>query len=439
MNNRLAALLDQRAEISGQINALLDSVHEENREINDDESAELATLEASLDKTVKQIELQERIALKIGSNGGTNPERTRANGSQNIGQQNTFATFSEQLMAIAKHGMGHGTDRRLIQAAGTGLNEQSPADGGFLLQPEYANDLMKYAFETGVLASKVRRRPIGANANQLKYNYVVNTSRATGSRYGGMQMYWLEEGGLKTASKPQFQQGVLTLKKLIGLCYATDELLEDAVALEAILRDAFAEEAGFMLDDAIYNGPGGGQPLGLINAPAKVTVSKTASQTAATVSLANVLAMYARFTSAGKNGGNGSKPYWLMNAEVMAQLFTMTLGGTSTVYGAPVFLPSDGASGRPRATLLGIPILEIEQAAALGTEGDIMLTDLNQYLMIEKGTTKYNSSIHVRFIYDETTFRWVLRVDGKPLWPSAVTPYKGSNSISPVVTLETRA
>jgi hypothetical protein len=47
--------------------------------------------------------------------------------------------------------------------------------------------------------------------------------------------------------------------------------------------------------------------------------------------------------------------------------------------------------------------------------------------------------MHVRFVYDEMAFRFTYRVNGHPAWKSALTPCKGSNSVSPFVTLETRS
>ena len=40
---------------------------------------------------------------------------------------------------------------------------------------------------------------------------------------------------------------------------------------------------------------------------------------------------------------------------------------------------------------------------------------------------------------DESVFRLVYRCDGQPLWSAALTPFKGSNTLSPFVTLAERA
>jgi len=64
----------------------------------------------------------------------------------------------------------------------------------------------------------------------------------------------------------------------------------------------------------------------------------------------------------------------------------------------------------------------------LGTAGDIILADLSQYLLITKGGPQLASSIHVMFIYDETTFRIVFRCDGQPAWNSTLTMKDGTTT-----------
>jgi HK97 family phage major capsid protein len=75
----------------------------------------------------------------------------------------------------------------------------------------------------------------------------------------------------------------------------------------------------------------------------------------------------------------------------------------------------------------------------VGDQGDIMLADLREYQMIEKGGIQAASSIHVMFVYDETVFRFVYRVDGQPKWNSALTPKNGTTTVSPFVVLDARA
>jgi HK97 family phage major capsid protein len=106
--------------------------------------------------------------------------------------------------------------------------------------------------------------------------------------------------------------------------------------------------------------------------------------------------------------------------------------------GVPVYMPAGGASAAPYGTLFGRPVIPIEQCAAIGDAGDIIFADLGGYILAEKGGIQSDVSIHVNFIYDESVFRFVLRIDGQPLRASALTPYKGSDTLSHFVTLASR-
>jgi len=116
----------------------------------------------------------------------------------------------------------------------------------------------------------------------------------------------------------------------------------------------------------------------------------------------------------------------------------MSLGvGTA---GQPVFLPAQGAAGRPYSTLLGRPVICIEQCSTVGTQGDILLCDFSKYVAIDKGAIKTDLSIHVRYVYDESCYRFVYRFDGQPMLASAVTPHASgsTNTLSHFVALNDR-
>ena len=338
-----------------------------------------------------------------------------------------FASFGEQLMAAYRAAMPGGkVDERLSTRAASGLNESTPSDGGFLVQQDFVTELLKRTYETGILASKVKKIPISTNANGMKINAIDEDSRANGSRWGGVQTYWEGEADEITASKPKFRQMELSLKKLTGLCYATDELLQDAAALEAVIRQAFAEEFGFKIDDAILSGSGEGEPLGILNSGAIVTVAKEASQTDV-ITVENLIKMWNRLWSRSR-----ANAVWYINQELEPYLYTLKIGDK------PVYIPAGGLSEKPYGTLFGRPVVPIEQCSAAGEVGDIILADIGQYLLIDKGGVKAASSIHVRFLYDENVFRFIYRIDGKPIWTKPLTPYKGSATVSPFVTLAKR-
>lgn len=339
-----------------------------------------------------------------------------------------FRNFGEYLQTVASAGRpGNRVDPRLFRNV-TGAGEGIPSDGGYLVGEEYSTALLAKVHETGVISSRCRKISIGEGANGIKFPLVDETSRATGSRWGGVQVYRVDEGETVTATKPKTAMMQLSLSKLMGVAYATDELLQDASALESIITQAFSEEFAFKIDDEILHGTGAGSMAGIMASGALVTVSKDSNQTADTVSVANVQKMFSRMYSRGKTNG-----VWLINADVWPQLLALTVGSET-----PVFMPPTGLVGSPYGTLFGRPIVEVEHCATLGDKGDILFLDLSQYLIIEKGGLGAESSVHVRFLYDEQTFKFTLRNNGQPLWKSALTPYKGSSTVSPFICLEAR-
>ena len=249
----------------------------------------------------------------------------------------------------------------LLRASGSKL----PGSGGFMVQTDFSNEILQAAFEVGKLAKLCRRIQISGNSNSIKIPGLDETSRATGSRWGGVRGYWLDEAAEKQASKPKFRQIELTLKKNVVLIYSTDELLQDASVLESVIRTTAANELAFQLDEAICNGTGAGTPLGILNSGAVVSVAKESGQRAATVVWENVVKMWSRMF-----GPSRSTAVWLINQDIESQLYSMSLAiGTS---GQPVFMPAGGVSGAPYASLFGRPLIPIEQAATLGTAGDII-------------------------------------------------------------------
>ncbi len=107
--------------------------------------------------------------------------------------------------------------------------------------------------------------------------------------------------------------------------------------------------------------------------------------------------------------------------------------------GVPVYLPPGGIADTPNARLKGRPVMPIEACATLGTEGDIILADMRAYVTGLKGGIDSAMSMHLRFDYAETAFRFMFSADGQPWLASAITPFKGSNTLSPFVTLATRS
>lgn len=406
--------------------AVLNKAEAEDRFLSDDEQKEIDGFESEIRSWDESISRAEKM-LAIEPED-RNAERPEVKPNPTKEEEKRFASFGEQLLAAYRAAAPGGRiDERLNTRAASGLRESTPSDGGFLVQQDFVTELLKRTYETGILASRVKKIPISTNANGLKINAIDEENRANGSRWGGVQTFWEGEADEIAGSKPKFRQMELSLKKLTGLCYATDELLQDATALEEVIRQAFAEEFGFKIDDAILSGTGAGEPLGILNGGSIVTVAKEKDQTADIITVENLIKMWNRLWS--RSRANAA---WYINQELEPYLYTLKIGDK------PVYIPAGGLSEKPYGTLFGRPVVPLEQCSAAGEVGDIILADIGQYLLIDKGGINAASSIHVRFLYDENVFRFIYRVDGKPIWNKPLTPYKGSSTVSPFVVLAKR-
>ena len=320
-------------------------------------------------------------------------------------------------------------DRRLFGAA-SGANEAVPSEGGFLVGTDFLTTIMQKVYAPNVLPGMCSRIPVGANANGVSIPMIDESSRANGSRLGGVQAYWVAEAGSATAKKPKFGRFEKKLEKVMAIGYSSDELLQDAAQLGTIMLNAFSSEIQFKVQDGIVRGDGAGKILGFLEAPALVSVAAEGGQAADTINGKNLLKMYAA-------NPNRDRAVWLTNSECIPQLAQLTIpAGAGAV---AIWMPTGGISGRTYDTLFGRPVLYIEQASALGDEGDISFVDLSEFILIEKGGIQAAQSMHINFTTDELAFRLVYRVNGAPSWASTRTPYTGAQTLSPFVTLAARA
>lgn len=343
-------------------------------------------------------------------------------------EEKPFLSFGDYLRDVRAAELSPDTINPRLRAlrAGLGLQEGVGSEGGFLIPPQFASGVSARAFQGGNILSRVRK--VQVQSNRYAVTLVDETSRVSGSRWGGITSSWVGEGQSPTASRPTFRQQYFDSKKIAVLAYVTEEQMEDYSATSTILEQGFSEELTFELERTIIEGTGSGQPLGILNANCVVSQAAEGGQTATTVNINNVAKMYARLWSRSMNNA-----VWLINQDVLPQIAVMTLGNF------PIYLaPGQASNGSSFGLLFGRPVVVTEYNSTLGAVGDIILADLDQYLIAERVSPTMQSSMHVRFVQGEQAFRMIYRVDGAPLWNSPLTPLKGSSTQSPFIALAAR-
>lgn len=362
---------------------------------------------------------------------------------RNVGSAPAVAIQNDPLMKSYQQGYGNWRKGLLdeyqtkgfdysMKTSPVGLNETIGADGGFLVPPQFVQQLLQRTYDNDLLS---RTTLFPMTSNELKIPAIAETSRKDGSRFGGIFSYWEGEGQTGTESKPSFMQVGLKLNKLFLLVRATDELLEDSgIALPQFIDTVASEELAFRIGAALIQGDGVAKPLGIMNAPCLKTVSADAGQTSASgqyLTTNNIQQMWMNMF-----GGCRKNAVWFINQELEPYLNQLTLGvGTG---GVVTYLPPGGLSSAPYGTLMGKPVIPIEFCSAPGTAGDIILADMTTMLSGTRGGMQSAVSIHVYFESAEQVFRFILRVAGTPWWIQPLTPYLGNVTKSCFVALASR-
>lgn len=453
-------LLDEKARLFAEGKALHTQAAAEKRGLFEDEKKRDDDINTRLDALADDIaraeRMRERERATGGSASGLNSDAWAGHTADGDDHYpittkprnptgGPFGSFGEQLEAIylaAMQGDPRSSEARQrldkvhdyhqdkFRAAAGDMTATSPSDGGFLVQTDFASEIIRRMYAMGSILQQVRRLPLGPNSDSLEIPFIDETSRATGSRWGAVSGYWVGEQTAPTASNPKLGKITLTLNEVAALGYATNRLLRDARAVSELYTQAFAEELTWLAENAIIRGTGAGQPQGLVGFAATISIAKETGQAAATLAMENLSKLWARLYARSR-----ANAVWYVNQDVEPQMDLLAkVIGTAGV--EPNFV-TYGPDGLRR--IKGRPVVAIEYCSTIGTVGDIILADLSQYVVIEKGGIDQAQSMHVRFTTNEMAFRAIYSIDGEPMWRSALTPANGSNTLSPYLTLATRS
>lgn len=464
----LKALRQRAAELKGKIAeatkaraAIGLAAVTENRAMTDDERAKFVAagpaidaLKAQLDENdllLQAAEAANEAERNAQTTGRVDPDvaaaeaaaraATGATGSQlNVGADRTLQApgyFGRQLQAVRaaalamKGGESLSTDElallKPMRAAATGANTDVPSEGGFLVDSQRSNTIIQRAYSIGAVLSRVTPMPIGAGFNGAKLPAIDETSRADNSRYGGIVSGWLGQGNTLTAGKPKFREIDLKLRKVGAFVYSTDEMNVDSVLFEGWVNRFLPLELQFRVEDSIINGVGSNQPLGVLNSPSVISVTRTS---AGRILSEDLRAMVNRMWA----------PLWgravfLIDQSSLGEFDQLAIPIGTGGQLDPSYKPAGGPNGGQYATYKNIPIIPTEYNAALGTSGDVVLTNFDEYLLIDKGGVDQAVSLHVAFLTDEAVYRFMYRVDGQSLWNAALSPKSGGATLSNTIVL----
>lgn len=422
---------------------------EEKRELTVEEGRQLDELAAEFDRLKNEIERRQRAMAQaallaaprarvsdpdplpqqqsVAQPRAAVPAQPRATAGGNGGWRN-FGEFALGVRAAALSGQA---DQRLIRgaAATTFGNEGVGAEGGFIVPPDFRSEIMSKVFGEASLVALTDR--VSSSSNQITIPIDMTTPWQAN---GGIQAYWTGEAAAITQSRPAFENVTVRAHKLAVLVPVTEELAEDAPALDAYLRRKVPEKMDFAITNAIVRGDGVGKPLGFVSGPAVATVAAEAGQTADTIVAANVAKMFSAMPAASRRTA-----VWLIHPDAEHQLPLMTIGQQ------PIFVPPGGLSATPYGLLMGRPVIPHQVCESIGDLGDIMFIDPQQYLTLTRtgggrdaNGVKSDVSMHLWFDQDLLAYKTTIRIGGQPWWSVNTASRAGSFQQSPFVLLAAR-
>ena len=278
-----------------------------------------------------------------------------------------FASFGE-FLGVLHTGL---FDQRMrgsqgVQAA-TGNRTTIGSEGGFLVPEQYAAQLLDKSLESEIVRPRAQIHPMASD--ELKIAGFDNLDHSS-NLYSAFTGGWTEELGTRTEEEPLVRKIKLVAKKLFLLAKTSNELISDSPDFERLLGDALIASIGWYLDYGFLRGTGAGEPLGVLNDPAKITVAKQAEQAADTVVYTNLAKMLARLHPACV-----SNSVWVASPTTIPPLLELTIDvGTAGSH-----IPVSKELGGGGFSILTRPVIFTEKMPALGTEGDIGLYDFSQY------------------------------------------------------------
>lgn len=379
------------------------------------------------------------IALARGKGAAYNKASDGAQFEEKVGRGDRLESLGEYCAAIRyKHTAMQGPRRDelirkldMVSAFQNSFSENDPGAGGFLVPEEMRSELLMLSIEQSITRQGATVIPMSTLRVPIP---IVDDTSHVSSLFGGVTFYWAEESAPITESQARFGRAALEARKLTGYFKVPNELLQDAPAFSGFFNTAIPKGLAWYEDTAFMTGDGAEKPLGYIGTQngAYVQVDRT---TVNQVQWADIVTMFSRMLPTSLKNA-----CWIANIDVFPQLAQMTTGGA----GNPgIWLggwASRDATSAPPMSIMGLPLYFTEKVPSLntggGTTGDISLVDLSYYLIGDRQAIEVAASEHVAFQNNQTAYRIIERVDGRPWLITPLTPHSGSaNTLSPFVGL----
>jgi HK97 family phage major capsid protein len=310
-------------------------------------------------------------------------------------------------------------DRRLVPLAAapsTYGGESNGADGGFAVGSTFGGFLQSILGEQTLIGLCTQKQTASFSVS------VANSSQSPWSNSGPRPKSQPAAAQL-AQGKAQIALTSVPLCKMQILLPCTSQVLEDALGFQIFLENEVRMRMTYESNRWLIAGSGTIEPLGLLNAPALLTASKSSGQATGTLTAANCAAMLALLHAPSRD-----RAVWLFHPVAFAAL-EGAFNGPSTAL--------DYSGDRVR--LYGRPVYLSDACSAFSSLGDVFLVDLQTVVALTRPAgPEFVASAGLLFDYGMSAYRLTLRLGLVHTWASAITAANGGGQLSSVVTLQAR-
>lgn len=312
------------------------------------------------------------------------------------------------------------------------------ASGGYLLDMELMNKVWDKA---RIIDGPLSRCEVYRTSKHAMWlPEFSESSRVTGSRWGGIRAYFKgqKDDSTMTASQPSLGRVDFDLQDVYVYSGPfSRDLFDDAPLVESMMNYAAHQEIRYAITDAMFNGNGMGSPLGVLNAPSSIQVTRN---TGSAIKYQDIDTMWSRLWGFCKRNA-----VWHCTDSVIDELDAV-FSGTSN-WPENIYTPV-GKANNALPLIKGRPVLVVEQTAKVGSKGDLVLADWSQYGLCVRVPAANSDAPTMEVAYgdpgmlvehtfsdqkyfdtDSVVFRYKARLDGKPMWNQSVTLADGSGQV----------
>lgn len=404
MDHKLKEMLDNRANLVGQMRSILDKADTEKRSLNADEVASYEKIEADVDQLDKDIELRQKHIARENKKFDIDTTGAAKNDGGDIDPETRKAKEVELRNAafrqfIVSGATGMSQEQRALQA-------DSDIYGGYIVAPQqFVADLIKAADNNTFFAD-------------LATVYNVPKAESLGAPSldnDPADPAWTSEIGTGDEdSTMSFGKRELTPHPLAKRIKVSNKLLRASfMGAEALVQDRLGYKFRTVRENAFLNGTGANQPLGVFTASstAGISTSRDVSTGNSTTSIKTDGLIEALYSL---KEAYQSRATWLFHRDAIKQIRKLKDGEGQYIW-APGMI-----ADRPN-TILGRPYRMSEYAPNTFTNGLYVgiVGDFSHYWIVNALDMTIQRLVELYAATNQTGFIGRMETDGMPVLEEA--------------------